>query len=144
MDQMRTQLKPGALVESLQETTKSVGTSVNRGKEALRATTSEAMDSAGADLKTLQSDLRDLKETVSDFISRASTEAAKSAREIAGQVSTAATDIAEKGANAASVAADRATGFTAELESIARRNPLGAVAGALAVGLLIGMMGRRS
>jgi hypothetical protein len=31
-----------------------------------------------------------------------------------------------------------------ELENIARRNPLGALAGAVAVGVLIGMMGRRS
>ncbi len=103
-----------------------------------------AKDKAGADLKALQSDLSDLKETVAKLISRASNETTKSAREIAGQVSTAASDIAEKGANVASVATDQAKTLVTELENIARRNPLRALAGAVAVGVLIGMMGRRS
>jgi ElaB/YqjD/DUF883 family membrane-anchored ribosome-binding protein len=105
---------------------------------------SDAMGTAGADLKALQSDLSDLKETVAKLISRASNETTKSAREIAGQVSTAASDIAEKGANVASVATDQAKTLVAELENVARRNPLGALAGAVVVGVLIGMMGRRS
>jgi ElaB/YqjD/DUF883 family membrane-anchored ribosome-binding protein len=88
--------------------------------------------------------LSDLKETVAKLMSRAGHETAKSAREIAGQVSTAASDIAEKGANVASAASDQAKTLATELENIARRNPLGALAGAVVVGVLIGMMGRRS
>ena len=101
------------------------------------------METAGADLKALQSELSDLKDTVAKLASRASDEAAKSAREIAGQISTAASDLAEKGANVASVATDQAKTVVTELENIARRNPLGALAGAMVVGVLIGMMGRR-
>jgi ElaB/YqjD/DUF883 family membrane-anchored ribosome-binding protein len=139
MDQMKTQAPSKA--DSLRE---SVASSINRGKEAMSAAASDAMDTAGADLKALQSDLSGLKETVARLVSRAGDEAAKSAREIGGQVSTAASDLAEKGANVASVATDQAKTLVTELENIARRNPLGALAGAVVVGVLIGMMGRRS
>jgi ElaB/YqjD/DUF883 family membrane-anchored ribosome-binding protein len=122
----------------------SVASSISRGKEAVSTAASDAMDTAGADLKALQSDLSDLKETVAKLISRASNETTKSAREIAGQVSTAASDIAEKGGNVASAATDQVKTLVTELENIARRNPLGALAGAVVVGVLIGMMGRRS
>jgi ElaB/YqjD/DUF883 family membrane-anchored ribosome-binding protein len=139
MDQMKTEGPSKG--DSLRE---SVASSISRGKEAVSTAASDAMDTAGADLKALQSDLSDLKETVAKLISRASNETTKSAREIAGQVSTAASDIAEKGANVASVATDQAKTLVAELENIARRNPLGALAGAVVIGVLIGMMGRRS
>jgi ElaB/YqjD/DUF883 family membrane-anchored ribosome-binding protein len=121
----------------------SVASSVNRGKEAVSGAASDAMDAAGVDFKTLQSDLSDLKETVAKLASQAGDAAAKSAREIAGQVSTAASDLAEKGANVASAATDQAKTLVAELENIARRNPLGALAGAVVLGVLIGMMERR-
>jgi ElaB/YqjD/DUF883 family membrane-anchored ribosome-binding protein len=117
---------------------------MSRAKEAVSTAASEAMDAGAADLKTLQSDLSDLKDTVAKFVARASNETAKSAREIAAQVSTAANDIADKGASAASAATDNAKTFATEIESMARRNPLGAIAGAVVVGVLIGMMGRRS
>ena len=139
MDQMKAQGPSKG--DNLRE---SVASSISRGKEAVSTAASDAMDTAGVDLKALQSDLSDLKETVAKLISRASNETAKSAREIAGQVSTAASDIAEKGANVASAATDQAKTLVTELENIARRNPLGALAGAVIVGVLIGMMGRRS
>jgi len=110
----------------------------------VNAAASDAMDTAGSDMKALRNDLSDLKETVAKLASRAGDEAAKSAREIAGQVSTAASELAEKGENVASVATDQAKTLVTELENIARRNPLGALAGAAVVGVLIGMMGRRS
>jgi len=139
MDETRTQGPSKA--DSLRE---SVASSISRGKEALSAVASDAIDTAGPDLKALRSDLSDLKETVAKFVSRAGDEAGKSAREIAGQVGTGASDLAEKGANVASIATDQAKTLVTELENIARRNPLGALAGAVVVGVLIGMMGRRS
>jgi len=139
MDQMKMQGPPRT--DSLRE---SVTSSISRGKEAVNAAASDAMDTAGSDMKALRNDLSDLKETVAKLASRAGDEAAKSAREIAGQVSTAASELAEKGENVASVATDQAKTLVTELENIARRNPLGALAGAAVVGVLIGMMGRRS
>jgi ElaB/YqjD/DUF883 family membrane-anchored ribosome-binding protein len=139
MDQVKTQGPSKG--DSLRE---SVASSISRGTEAVNAAASDAIDTAGVDLKALQSDLSDLKQTVAKLVSRASDEAAKSARESAGQVSTAASDLAEKGASVASEATDRAKTLVTEVENIARRNPLGALAGAVVVGVLIGMMGRRS
>jgi len=43
----------------------------------------------------------------------------------------------------ASAASDQAKSFASELENMARRNPLGAIAGAVAIGVLIGLLGRR-
>jgi ElaB/YqjD/DUF883 family membrane-anchored ribosome-binding protein len=143
MDQVRTQ-GPSRTTALSDNPGGSVAGSINRGKEAVGAVASEAMDAGGAGLKALQSDLNDLKDTVTKFITQAGNETAKSARQIAGQVGTAASDLVERGSNVASAATDQAKGFATELESMARRNPLGAIAGALVVGVLIGMMGRRS
>jgi ElaB/YqjD/DUF883 family membrane-anchored ribosome-binding protein len=126
----------------------SIANSMSRGKEAVGVAAAEAMESDGIDLKALQDDLNNLKDTVTKFISRTGNEAAKSAREIttniAGQVGSVASDIADKGTNMATVATNQAKVFGTELENMARRNPLGAIAGAVIVGVLIGMMGRRS
>jgi ElaB/YqjD/DUF883 family membrane-anchored ribosome-binding protein len=103
------------------------------------------MDQAAADLKALRNDLNNLTDTVMKFISQAGNEAAKSAREITsnvtGQVSSVASDMADKGASLASSTTQQAKTFAPELENMARRNPLGAIAGAV---MMIGMMGRRN
>jgi len=126
----------------------SVSESVTRGKEAIGAAATDAMNSAGTDLQSLRSDLNSLKDTVAKFVSQAGGEAAKSAREVtsnlAGQVGSVASDVAGKSAEMASAASDQAKTFASELEGMARRNPIGAIAGALLVGVLIGVMGRRS
>jgi len=126
----------------------SVADSVSRGKEGISSAASEAMNSAGSDLQALRDDLNSLKDTMAKFISQASGEASRSARDIAsnvaGQVTDAAGDLAERGANAASAATAQAKSFASELEFMARRNPIGALAGAVVIGVLIGMMGRRS
>ena len=44
----------------------------------------------------------------------------------------------------ASAATGQAKSFASELASMARRNPIGAMAGAVVVGVLIGLMGRRT
>jgi ElaB/YqjD/DUF883 family membrane-anchored ribosome-binding protein len=126
----------------------SISDSVTRGKEAIGTAANEAMNAAGSDLQSLRSDLNSLKDTVANFVSQAGGEAAKSAREVtsnvAGQVSDVANDLADKGAKMASAASDHAKSFGTELENMARRNPIGALAGAVVIGVLIGLMGRRS
>ena len=126
----------------------SISESVARGKEAIGTAAAEAMNSAGSDLQSLRTDFNGLKDTFARFMSQAGGEAAKSAREVtsnvAGQVGSVASDLADKGAEMASTASDRAKSLGAEFESMARRNPIGALAGAVVIGVLIGLMGRRS
>jgi ElaB/YqjD/DUF883 family membrane-anchored ribosome-binding protein len=43
-----------------------------------------------------------------------------------------------------SLASEQAKTVASELESMARRNPLGAIAGAVLIGVLIGLVGRRN
>ena len=122
--------------------------SVARGKDAISAVTAEAMNSARSDLTALRADLNGLKDTVTKFISQVSSEAAKSAREVtssvADQVGGVATDYVGKGAEMTSAASEQAKTVASEFESMARRNPLGAIAGAMLIGVFIGLLGRRN
>jgi ElaB/YqjD/DUF883 family membrane-anchored ribosome-binding protein len=126
----------------------SASDSLARGRDAVGAAANEAASSAGNDLQSLQADLNRLKDTVTKFMSQAADEATKSAREVsanvAGRVGDVASDIAQRSSAMASTATDQAKTFASEVESMARRNPIGAMAGAVMVGILIGMLGRRS
>jgi ElaB/YqjD/DUF883 family membrane-anchored ribosome-binding protein len=138
----------------------SVSESLNRGKDAIGAAAGEAMTAAASDLQAIRNDLNSLKDTLARFMVRAGGEAARSARDVsssvAGQVAGKVKDavggtvedvaggLADKGVEFASTAGGQAKSLAAELEAMARRNPLGALAGALAIGFLIGVWGRRS
>jgi len=125
-----------------------ISDSIARGKDAVGAAAKDAMNSAGSDLQSLQADLNGLKETVTKFMSEAADQAAKSAREVsthvATRVSEVAGDLADRGSAMASTATEQAKTFASEVESMARRNPMGAIAGAVLVGIMIGLLGRRS
>src|SRR5262245_38436541 len=107
---------------------------------------SSAADGLTADMGRLRADIASLKETVTRLASQASTEAGKTIRgvgqTVASQVGTAASGVAEASSELAASAKEQAKTFASELEAVARRNPLGALAGALFVGVLIGMMSR--
>lgn len=138
----------GQLKDAPRGTGPSVAESAARGRDAIGNAASEAMTAAGPDLQSLRDDISSLKDIVAKFAAQAGNEAAKSARDIAsnvaGQVGGVASDFAQRGSDAASAATQQAKTFASELEGMARRNPLGAMAGAVLVGVLIGMMGRRS
>jgi len=125
-----------------------ISESMARGKDAIGAAANEAITAARSDLQSLRSDLNSLRDTVTKFASQAGTETAKSARQVAsnvaGQVGGAVNDLSREGAEMASTASNQAKTLASELENIARRNPLGAIAGAVVLGALIGLMGRRS
>jgi ElaB/YqjD/DUF883 family membrane-anchored ribosome-binding protein len=126
----------------------SVGESLNRGKDALGSVAAGAMADASSDLDALRNDLASLKNTMARFMADAGGEAAKSAREVsssmAGHVGDTASDLADKGQRFAATAGDQAKTLAGEIEAFARRNPLGALAGAVAVGFVLGLWGRRS
>ncbi|MBV9969913.1 MAG: hypothetical protein JO228_08010 [Xanthobacteraceae bacterium] len=126
----------------------SVGESLTRGKDALGSAAANAVADASSDLEALRNDLASLKSTLARFMAEAGGEAARSAREVsssvAGQVGDTASDLAERGARFAASTGEQAKSLAGEIEAFARRNPLGALAGAVAVGFIIGMWGRRS
>jgi ElaB/YqjD/DUF883 family membrane-anchored ribosome-binding protein len=97
-------------------------------------------------LNDLQRDVASLKDTIARLASQASGEAAKTVRSVsqsvASQVGSAASGVADAGSDLASQATQHAKTFASELEGMARRNPLGTIAGALLVGVIVGMMSR--
>jgi ElaB/YqjD/DUF883 family membrane-anchored ribosome-binding protein len=111
----------------------SISDTVAKGRDGIGDAASEAMDSASSDLKALRDDLNGLKDTVGKFISQTSGHATRTAYDVAGQLGTAAHDLADN---------TGASSMVHEVEGWTRRNPLGAIAAAVMVGLAIGMLGR--
>jgi ElaB/YqjD/DUF883 family membrane-anchored ribosome-binding protein len=113
------------------------------------STTSGLKESEQADrigLTELRQDMTSLKNTLSRFASQAGDDAAKTVRgasqSLASQAGSAASGVADMGSDLAATAKEHAKTFASELEGMARRNPLGTLAGALVVGVVIGLMSR--
>jgi ElaB/YqjD/DUF883 family membrane-anchored ribosome-binding protein len=91
-------------------------------------------------------DVGSLKDTFTRLASQLGDAGTKTVRNVsqtvASQVGTATSGIVDTGSDLASSAKEHAKTFASELESMARRNPLGTIAGALLVGVIIGMMSR--
>jgi ElaB/YqjD/DUF883 family membrane-anchored ribosome-binding protein len=125
----------------------SVSESMARSRDAISAAANDAVDAAGNDLQALRTDLNRLKDTVSNFMMQATREATKSAREVSSnvvdRVGDVADDIARRGSGMAATATEQVSSVTSEFENMVRRNPIGAMAGAVVVGILIGALGRR-
>lgn len=125
----------------------SVSESAARGADALSTVAADAMNSAGSELESLRRELNSLKDTVAKYVAQAGNETARTAQEITSNVTAQLGDvagsIADKGGEVASIAAKQVKTLGSDLENMARRNPIGALVGALMVGVLIGMMGRR-
>ena len=118
-----------------------------RSSSALGAEPAGASEQPGRDdLSDLRRDVARLSDTLARLASQAGGEAVQAVRNasqtFASQVSSAAGGVADAGAELASSAKERAKTFASELEGMARRNPLGTIAGALVVGVIIGMMSK--
>jgi ElaB/YqjD/DUF883 family membrane-anchored ribosome-binding protein len=74
-------------------------------------------------------------EKVVDYITKASNDALDTAKKKTSEV-------ADKASDLAGSASEQAKTFASELERMGRANPLAAMAGALLVGVVIGLMGR--
>jgi ElaB/YqjD/DUF883 family membrane-anchored ribosome-binding protein len=153
MDQNRS--RPEAQSPSKEPKPTSVSESLSRGKDALGAAASEAVTAAASDLQAIRNDLINLKDTLAKFMAQAGHEASRSARDVSsgvasqvrdvvGNAGDLASDLAEKGSRFASTAGEQAKSLAGEIEAMARRNPLGVLAGAVAIGFLIGISRRRS
>ena len=102
--------------------------------------------SLGEAMSQLSRDVGNLTDTFTRFASELGDSGAKTVRSmgqtVASQVGTAASGVADTGSELASSAREHAKTFASELEGMARRNPLGTIAGALLIGVIIGMMAR--
>ena len=103
-------------------------------------------DDLGETLSQLSRDVASLKNTFALLASQAGGEAVKTMRNmsdaVASQVGEAAGGVADTSSDLATSAKQHAKTFASELEAMARRNPLGTIAGTLVVGVIIGMMTR--
>ena len=97
-------------------------------------------------LSQLSRDVASLKNTFALFASQAGGEAAaamgNTGEAAASQAGDAAGGVADSGSDLAASARQHAKTLASELEAMARRNPLGTIAGTLMVGVIIGMMSR--
>jgi ElaB/YqjD/DUF883 family membrane-anchored ribosome-binding protein len=96
----------------------------------------------GDDVSGLRAEISKMHDTLSKFISEAGGSAARAARN-AGEAL--ASHVGSTSAAMASSATGQIKTFATELEGVARKNPLGALAGALTLGIVVGliMRGRR-
>lgn len=103
-------------------------------------------EQVAVDLKMLREDLSNLTNTVKALVTQKKEELVGSARDmkanVASQVGDAAANLANRGSELANSASQQAKTFASEVEAMGRANPLGAMAAALLVGVLIGLMGR--
>jgi len=103
-------------------------------------------DGLGKTLSQLSRDVASLKDTFALLASQAGGTAAKTMRDMtetfASQVGDAAGAVSDKSSDLATSAKQHAKTFASEMESMARRHPLGTIAGTLVVGIIIGMMSR--
>ena len=121
---------------------------LSRGKEAASAAGAEAASSGASAVQSLRSEIKNIQDMVTRLAAQSGREAVDSARHAAAaaaeRVGDVAGDLARSSADAAAAATDRAKSVAGELEGMARRNPLGVIAGAVVIGVLIGVFGRRS
>src|SRR5262249_34493642 len=105
-----------------------------------------APDGLSAEMSNLRRDVASLKDTFARLASQVGGEVAKTARSmsqtVASQVGSTTSGVTDAGSELASAAKEHAKTLASELEGMARRNPLGTIAGALLVGVIIGMMSR--
>jgi ElaB/YqjD/DUF883 family membrane-anchored ribosome-binding protein len=100
----------------------------------------------GETINQLSRDIGHLKDTLAQLVSQVGdrgVKAVQGARQsVASQVGSAASGMTDTGSNLVATATGHAKTLASELEDMARRNPLGTIAGALLVGAIFGMMSR--
>lgn len=102
-----------------------VGDDIKRTKDNIAQATATARDSLGDDLRRLRDDVASLKDTVAQLAATIGAEIGEGASEI--------------GADVAASARRQANTMVEDLEDMTRQHPLGFMAGAFILGLMIGV-----
>ena len=117
---------------------------MSEDKESTAASASR--NSLADDVSSLRQDMAKMHDILSKFTSEAGGQAARTVRNVgqtvAAQAGSTASGIASTGSDMAASATKQLKTFTNEMEDMARKNPLGALAGALLIGVVIGLIAR--
>jgi ElaB/YqjD/DUF883 family membrane-anchored ribosome-binding protein len=97
-------------------------------------------DNLAKDVSSLRQDMAKMQEILSRFTSEAGGQAARTVRNVGHTV---ASQVGSMASGLASTGSQQLKTFTNEFEDITRKNPLGALAGALVLGIVIGLIVRR-
>ncbi len=111
----------------------------SKGASRIAKTADHAGSDLTKDMAKLKDDMASIQHTLAKLASNAGNEAVRTAQNIGSTVADQVTDYAS---NAASSVQAQAKTFASELETMARRNPLGTIGGTLFVGIVIGMLSR--
>jgi ElaB/YqjD/DUF883 family membrane-anchored ribosome-binding protein len=113
---------------SASEARQDVSAAIERGKANLTESASAAATDLGEDLRKLRADVASIQDTLSKHGVEIGTEASRVVKDV--------------GSTLASTAKGQAKTLASDLEEMARKNPLGTLAGTLLVGMVIGLMSR--
>ena len=111
----------------------------NKGASRIAKSADHANADLARDMAKLKDDMASIQHTLAKLASNAGNEAVRTAQNIGSTVADQVTDFAS---HAATSAQAQAKTFASEIESMARRNPLGTIGGTLFVGIVIGMLSR--
>ena len=113
-----------------------IGEELIRVKEKIAGSAADAGDDLAAELRQLQDDLGAIKETIAEFGRTSGAQAGASASRIGAAASDAASAFAKN-------AQQDAESVIGDLEAFARKNPRYVLGGALAAGVVLGLVLRR-
>jgi ElaB/YqjD/DUF883 family membrane-anchored ribosome-binding protein len=124
----------------------SIAGALERGRTKIAESAAATGDDLAGDMKTLRADMAKMQDTLMKFVSQVGSHSSQTMSDVgqavAGQVASAASGIAGAGSDMAASATAQAKTFASELESMARKNPLGTLVGTLMVGMVVGFISR--
>jgi ElaB/YqjD/DUF883 family membrane-anchored ribosome-binding protein len=116
-----------------------VGGALDRGRTGIADSAQAAGENLNSDIAKLRADMASIQQTLTQFASQAGGEAYKTAQNVGNVVASQIGDVATE---VATVTKEQAKTFASELETMARKNPLGTIGVTLLAGVIIGMITR--
>jgi ElaB/YqjD/DUF883 family membrane-anchored ribosome-binding protein len=130
----------GQTAQSRVDTLKSdVGNALERGRSGIADSAQTAGTDLASDVSKLRADIASIQQTMAKFVSQAGGEATRTAQSVGSAV---ASQIGGVASDMASATTAQAKTFASELETMARKNPLGTIGVTLLAGVIIGMITR--
>ena len=123
-------------VDGLAAAAERIGDELARAKDKIVRSAADSGEDLAAELRQLQGDLNDVKQTIAGFGRTSGAEASGAAARIGGVASEAASEFADN-------AKQEAQSVMADLETFARQNPRYVLGGALGLGVVMGLLLRR-